>query len=216
MSETTATQGVRQEIYEAFRRMKEKDYPAAETVLQEGLKRAEESQNGTDAALIYSALGVLAKLKGNHREAWRLYEKAERLMPDDPSLKIIMAKLLMDQFAQYDAAIKKLKEVLRLAKGSASFEHQAHASLAVAYLKKGERKKAVAMFDRAMTDDFSKIVSAENLNFEVVEAFLARSFEVDRCRRYVEKGVALARNRKEEKPLQFLRKLLDSFEVTLQ
>ena|SRR3989338_50369 len=200
------------EIYTAFQKMKERDYQAAQSLLDKGLQKAELGKDNAQTALFYSTLGVLAKIKGEDKEAWRHYEKAEKLLPDDPSLKIIMAKLLIDKFAQYDNALKKLKQVLKVAKGSGSFEHQAHATMSIAYLKKGEKKKALEMLDRAMVDDFRNVTSAENLNFEVIEAFLARNFEMERCRRYVEKALDLARSRRETKPLQFLTKLLESFE----
>jgi Tfp pilus assembly protein PilF len=215
MADESIQQEVRREIYDAFRKMKEKDYPAAEILLQDGLKKAESEQKNIQTALFYSAMGVLSKLKGDYKTAWRHYEKAEKLMPEDPSLKIIMAKLLIDQFAQYDTALKKLKEVLKIAKGSGSFEHQAHATMAIAFLKKGEKKKATDMMEKAMEEDFERITSAENLNFEVIEAFLARNFEVERCKKYIEKALTLARRRKEERPIQFLTKLLESFEVTI-
>ena len=216
MTTTVVQEEVRREIYEAFRKMKEKDYPAAEALLEEGLSKAEQEENHSQRALFYSAMGVLSKVKGDFQSAWRFYEKAEKLLPDDPALKIITAKLLIDQFAQYDTAIKKLKNVLKLAKGSGSFEHQAHATLAIAYLKKGEKKKAADMLDQAMADDFSRLSSAENLNLDVIEAFLIRNLEIRRCRRYVERALALAHARKEEKSIGYLTKLLESFEVTLQ
>lgn len=202
------------EIYAAFQKMKEKDYATAQSLLEEGLQKAESEKDNAQTALFYSTLGVLAKIKGEDKEAWRHYEKAEKLLPDDPSLKIIMAKLLIDKFAQYDNALKKLKQVLKVAKGSGSFEHQAHATMAIAYLKKGEKKKALEMLDHAMVDDFRNVSSAANLNFEVIEAFLARNFEMERCRRYVEKALDLARTRRETKPLQFLTKLIEIFEAT--
>ncbi len=210
----TGTEQIIQEIYDAFQMMKLKDFGSAEILLKEGLQKAEEQNHLPQQALFYSTLGVLEKLKGNYKEAWRYYGKAEKLLPDDPSLKIIMAKLLMDQFSQYDAAIKKLKKVLEIAKGSGSFEHQAHATMAIAYLKKGEKAKAIEMFDLSVEDDFSRVTTAENLNFEVIASFLSRNLEIDRCRRYVEKALHLAKNRKEERPIRFLKKLLDSFEVT--
>lgn len=210
-----STETVSKEIYEAFRRMKEKDFTGAETLLKTGLEKAEADKNATGSALFFSSLGVLAKVKGEFKEAWRYYEKAEKLLPEDPALKIIMAKLLIDRFAQYDNALKKLKTVLKVAKGSGSFEHQAHATMAIAYLKKGDKKKAVEMFDEAMTDDFANVTSAENLNFEVIEAFLSRNLEVERCQKYVEKALKLARSRREIRPTQFLEKLLESFEVTI-
>lgn len=208
------TGDISQEIYDAFQMMKLKDFGSAEILLREGLKKAEEEKHQAQQALFYSTLGVLEKLKGNYKEAWRDYERAEKLLPDDPSLKIIMAKLLIDQFSQYDAAIKKLKKVLEIAKGSGSFEHQAHATMAIAYLKKGEKTKAVEMFDLSVGDDFDRVATAENLNFEVIASFLSRNLEVDRCRRYVEKALHLAKKRQEGRPIQFLKKLLDSFEVT--
>lgn len=216
MSSTEPTQVVAKEIYDAFRRMKEKDYASARSLLEEGLKKADAGKNNAQTALFYSTLGVLAKIQGEHREAWKHYEKAEKLLPDDPALKIIMAKILIDNFAQYDNALKKLKQVLKVAKGSGSFEHQAHATMAIAHLKKGEKKKALEMLEKAITEDFQNVSSAENLNFEVIEAFLARNLEVARCRRYVEKALELARSRREEKPIQFLTKLLGTFELTLQ
>lgn len=215
MIEQAVQEEVKAEIYEAFRKMKEKDYPAAEKLLQEGLKKVEEEKNGTHRALFYSSLGVLAKVRGDFKEAWRCYEKAEKLMPDDPSLKIIAAKLLMDQFSQYDMAIKKLKQVLKLASGSGTFMHQAHAVMSVAYLKKGDKKKAVEMLDLAMERDFSNVTSAHHLNFEVIEAFLSRNLEVERCRHYVQKALDLAKARGEQKPARFLTKLLESFEITV-
>lgn len=215
MAEAGVRDEVKKEILSAFQKMKAKDFDGASRLLQEGLQKSEEEKNVTQTALFLSSLGVLSKMRGEYKEAWRCYQKAEKLMPGDPSLKIIMAKLLIDQFAQYDNAIKKLKEVLKIARGCGSFEHQAHASMAMAYLKKGEKKKAVEMLDHAMVDDFNNVSSVENLNFEVIEAFLARNFEVERCRSFVEKALKLARARRETKPVQFLEKLMESFEVTV-
>jgi tetratricopeptide (TPR) repeat protein len=202
-------------IYEAFRLMKEKDFDGAESLLKTGLEKAEAEKNAMQSALFFSGLGVLSKIKGEFKDAWRYYEKAEKLLPEDPSLKIIMAKLLIDRFAQYDNALKKLKHVLKVAKGSGSFEHQAHATMAIAYLKMGEKKKAVEMLDEAMGGDFANVASAENLNFDVIEAFLARNLEVERCQKYIEKALELARSRREVRLQQYLEKLLESFEVTV-
>lgn len=206
---------VPKDIYAAFRYLKDKDFAAAESILTKGLEKAEAEENTVQRALFHSTLGVMAKMKGDFREAWRCYEKAEKLMPEDPALKIIMAKLLMDQFAQYDAAIKKLKQVLKLAKGSASFEHQAHAEMAVAYLKKGEKKKAVEMFDLCMTDDFNRMITSENINLDVIEGFLARNFEKDRCQQFIQKALALAKGRNEERQIQIFTKILEGFEATV-
>lgn len=212
MSETV----IQQEIYQAFRKMKERDYSGAETTLREGLKKLEAGPDPVQEALYLSTLGVLCKLRNEPKEAWRCYEKAEKLMPDDPALKLIMAKFLIDQFAQYDTAIKKAGRALKLAKGSPSFEHQSHATLALAYLKKGDKKAAIKMLDKAMEDDFAGMVSSQNVNCEVLEAFLARNLEKERCRCYLEKALRLAVEKKEQKQIQFFTGLLDSLEITVQ
>lgn len=196
------------QIYEVFQKIKEKDFPAAEKILQEGLQGVEQAGDETQQALFHSTWGVLCKMKGEDKEAWRHYERAEKLLPDDPSLKIISAKFLIDRFAQYDTALKKLKKVLEVAKGSPSFEHQVHAIMALAYLKKGERKKAKSSLQSAMSGDFQSMVTAANINLDVIEGFLARNFEVELCRSYLEKGLALAEAKKEEKSIQLFSKLL--------
>lgn len=205
---------VQQEIYLAFNKMKERDFSGAEQTLQDGLVRAQ--SNPMQAALYLSTLGVLHKLKNEPKEAWRYYEKAEKLMPDDPALKLIMSKFLLDQFAQYDTAIKRAEQALKLAKGSPSFEHQAHATLAMIYLKKGNKKEAIKMLDKAMEDDFSRIISAQNINCEILEAFMARNLEKERCQRYLEKALQLALTKKEQKQIQLFTKLLESLEITIQ
>ncbi len=197
----------RDKVYQAFQRIKERDYLGAESLLNLGLN---EAQDPAEQAVYHSTLGVLFKVRGDFKEAWRRYEQAEKLLPDDPSLKIISAKFLIDDFAQYDLAIKKMKRVLDIAKGSPSFEHQARAILAIAFLRKGEKKKATRFLEEAMAGNFSGIVSAMNINLDVIEAFLARNFETDLCRTYLENGLELARTRQEEKMIDLFSRLLSS------
>ncbi|MBI2083739.1 MAG: hypothetical protein HYT76_09290 [Deltaproteobacteria bacterium] len=203
-------ENINPQIYEAFQKIKEKDFSAAEKILQEGLLRFEQVGDETQQALFHSTWGVLCKVKGEDKEAWRHYERAEKLLSDDPSLKIISAKFLIERFAQYDTALKKLKKVLEMTKGSPSFEHQTHAIMALAYLKKGERKKAKTSLEASMTGDFQLMVTAANINLEVIEGFLARNFEVNLCRTYLEKGLVLAEAKKEEKFIQLFTKLLST------
>lgn len=204
---------VPKEIYVAFQKMKAKDYAASELILTQGLEKADQERENTHQALYHSTLGVLYKVKGDFKEAWRHYEKAEKLLPDDPSLKIISAKLLIDQFAQYDSAIKKMRRVLKIAKGASVYEHQAYAILATAHLKKGEKKKAAEMLKNAMVDDFQQLGSAQNINLEVIEIFLSRNWETDLCRNYLEKGRQLAQQRGEEKVTLFFQRLLEGFQT---
>ena len=86
--------------------------------------------------------------------------------------------------------------------------------MGLAYLKKGDKKKAVQMLDKAMEDNFQGILSAENIDFNLIETFMHRNIEREKCKAYAQKALALAQKTNEEKPLQFISKFLDSFEVT--
>ncbi|MBI4373901.1 MAG: hypothetical protein HY542_03390 [Deltaproteobacteria bacterium] len=209
-------ENVNPQIYEAFQKIKEGNFPAAEKILKEGLQGIAPAGDETQQALYHSTWGVLCKVKGEDKEAWRHYDLAEKLLPEDPSLKIISAKFLIERFAQFDTALKKLKKVLEVAKGSPSFEHQAHAIMALAYLKKGERKRAKTSLESAMAGDFQSMITAANINLDVIDGFLARNFEVGLCKAYLEKGLALAASKKEEKSVELFKKLLQSFIPPLQ
>ncbi len=200
---------VQKEIIEVLRKIQERAFPEAEALLKNLLNQSEISREKEAQALALSTFGVLEKVREDYKAAWRYYEKAEKLLPDDPSLKLIMSQLLIHEFSQYDAAIKKMKKVLTLAKGSASFEHQAHAMMAIAYLRKGDRKKAIEMLRESMRDDFAAISSAQNINLEVIEAFLARHFETESCRVYLEKALTLAKSKKENSEIRLFTKLLE-------
>ena len=205
---------VKKEIYDALVKIKARDFEGAESLLQSLLKKAQEipSQEGrAEQALILSTLGVLEKVREDYKAAWRYYEKAEKILPDDPSLKLIMAQLMINEFSQYDVAIKKMNSVIELAKGSPSFEHQAYATMAMAYLRKGDRKKALEMFEKSMKGDFAEMTSSQNINLDVIETFLARNFESERCRTYLEKALALAKSKKESSQVALFNKLLLAF-----
>ncbi|MBI4126896.1 MAG: hypothetical protein HY465_05320, partial [Deltaproteobacteria bacterium] len=122
--------------YRAFELMKAKQYAETEKLLVNNLARTEDE---TAIALYHSTLGVLFKLQGEYRTAWKHYERAEKLLPKDPALKIISARLLIDQFNEYDQAIKKAKKVLSLIPDNPVFAHQAHITMGLAYVKKGQK-----------------------------------------------------------------------------
>ncbi|MBI1909295.1 MAG: hypothetical protein HYS22_03915 [Deltaproteobacteria bacterium] len=201
---------VQQEIYQAFGLIKEKRLAEAEELLR---KEISETSPPMETALLHSVLGFLYRVKGEAKAAWREYEQAERLMPGDPALKIISARFLIDEFAQYDTALKKAKEVLKLAKGSPSFEHQARTTMGLACLRKGDRKKAVTLFKEILQEGFEGMVSAENIDFHLVEAFMKRNLEKPLCHEFVKKGLALARAKNEAKMITFLEHLLEVFEL---
>lgn len=211
MSPSEAASGVQKEVLQIFALVKEKKFKEAERLFDQSLTKTEDPG---EQAVLYSAKGILEKFRGDFKAAWRAYEKAEKLLPGDPSLKVISARLLIDEFAQHETAIKKLKKVLKLTEGVPSFQHHAYTLMGLAYLKKGEKKKAAEMLEKSMAGGFEGMASAENVDFSLVEACLRRNFEREKCQEFAEKALRLAEEKKDQKIMFLIHQLLESFEVT--
>jgi tetratricopeptide (TPR) repeat protein len=199
--------------YRAFELIAAKQFADAEKLLAGNMARTDDN---VAIALYHSVLGVLFKLQGEYKTAWRHYERAEKLMPDDPALKIISARLLIDQFAEYGLAIKKSKKVLDIAKDNPIFTHQAYTTMGLAHCKKGDKKKALEMIESSIIDDFNSFVSAKNIDYELVEAVLRKGWGVDVCRAYLMKALAFANKTKEDQHVNMLQKMLTAFETEYQ
>lgn len=211
-SSAEATQMVRQEVLEALRLCKNRQYEEAVRVLQEGIETNPENEE--ERAVLYSTLGMILKKLGKTDEAWEAYQNAENCLPDDPFLKIIVARFLINERRQFDQSIRKAKQVLKIAKEVPSIRHQAYTLLGLAYLRKGQAKKAGEMLDHAMEDKFEGMATAENIDFNLVEAMLREKLEIEKCQRFMQAAYNLARSKKEYAAMTTYRKILDSFEVT--
>ena len=196
--------------YRAFALMKSKQYSDAEKILAGNLAN---TKDPTAGALYNSALGVLYKMQGEFKTAWRHYTRAEKLLPQDPALKIITARLLIEQFAEYGQAIKRAKKVLEILPNNPVFAHQAYVTMGLAHCRKGEKQKAVEMLEKSWGQDFKGFVTAKNIDFELVEMLLRRSWGVDSCHRFLNKALAFAKSRKEELFVDTFQKMFDAFET---
>lgn len=195
--------------YRAFELMKAKQYADAEKLLAGNMSRTDDD---AAIALYHSVMGVLSKLQGEYKTAWKHYERAEKLLPKDPALKIISARLLIDQFAEYGQAIRRAKKVLELIPGNPVFAHQAHTTMGLAYVRKGDRKKAVEMLEASAGEDFRGFVSAKNIDFELVEALLRRGWGAPSCRAFLVKAKAFAEATEEGSHIDLLGRMLAAFD----
>ncbi len=196
--------------YRAFELISAKQFADAEKLLAGNMARTDDN---VAIALYHSVLGVLFKIQGEYKTAWRHYERAEKLMPEDPALKIISARLLIDQFAEYGQAIRKAKKVLDLSKGNPVFAHQAYTTMGLAYCKKGDKKKALEMVELSIVDDFKDFISAKNIDYELVEAVLRRGWGAGAARRFLEKALAFAAAKNEDQHINLLEKMMAAFEA---
>lgn len=186
------------DLYLAFQLMKRKDYDGAEKRILAGIKKARQAGDETMEGLYLSALGVLYKLKKDFKKSYRFYQQAEKLLPDDGSLKIIAAVLLIEQFGQHDTAVRKLDKVIEQEGSDPAMLHHAKAIQGLAYFRMGKREQAKENMEALLAQDFLSLRSTANLDFKLVELFLKRGFFTDLCRQYLEKALHLAKQKREK------------------
>lgn len=194
----------------AFELMKAKQYDNAEKLLHNNLTKTEDK---VALALYHSALGVLFKLKTDFKTAWKHYERAEKLLPDDPALKIISARLQIEHFSQHDQAIKRAKKVLKIVPKNPVFVHQAFITMGIAYARKRDEKKAVEMLKQSIVNNFEGFITSKNIDFHLVEMLLRNAWGIEDCRLFLTKACDFAKAKKEKDFEKLFQKMLDTFEM---
>ncbi|MFA4971108.1 MAG: hypothetical protein WC683_00750 [bacterium] len=195
--------------YRAFELIAAKQYSDAEKLLAASMGRTDDD---AAIALYHSVMGVLFKVQGEYKTAWKHYERAEKLLPRDPALKIISARLLIEQFAEYDQAIRKSKKVLDLIPENPVFAHQAYTTMGLAHLKKGDRKKAISFLVQSMGDKFKGFVSAKNVDLALVEMLIRRNAGLEECRGFLAEALSFAQACGEDLYVKTFAKMLDAFD----
>lgn len=201
------------DLYFCFRLMKEKNFEGAKIKIEEGIRKAQQNQNVVSEGLYLSAMGVLFKLKKDHKESYKYYQLAERLLPEDHSLKIISSTLLIHEFHQFDTAIRKLKKVLESANVDPVILHQAKALIAMAYFATAKKSLAKEILATMVIEDFSKLRSATHVNYKLPEYFILKNFELDACLAYLRKALALAKDKHEDNYIAVVNELIQQTEV---
>lgn len=197
-------------LQKAFGMMGKKKFEEAEKELLLGLDVAAAQKDSLLEAVFYSSFGVLYKLKNDFKMAWRYYEKAEKILPREPALKVISARLLVEIFGQYDTALKKVDQVLKLTQDPL-LVHQAQAIAGLAELKKGNKKRAIDFLDRLLENNFEGMGSVLNLDFRFFEELLKKNIGLEACKTYLEKARQLAVQSREDAQIQKVDQMLESF-----
>ncbi len=192
-------------FYNVFRLIHQKKFDEAQDLIQKGIK-SNQARDAVMEGLYWSAQGVLHKVLGEFQKSYKAYQKAEQLIPDDPSLKIVTSFLLIDQFAQYDTASRKLQKLCENQTDPAILHH-AYALLALSAFKQGDKILAQNYIDHVLGLDFKNLRFAANVNFDALEAFIAKGFALPSCQEWIEKALALANKNKEKGYILALQKL---------
>ena len=194
----------------AFELMAGRQFDDAERLIANAMSK---SDDDIAIAIYHSALGVLYKMKGEFKNAWRHYRRAEKLMPDDPALKIISARLLIEEFAEYDQAIKKAKKVLDIAKNNPVFAHQAYTTMGLAWVKRGNRKKATTMLEKSKGEAFAGFISPQNVDLTLLEAVLRKGWTDDVCRSFLGEALEFATTVNDEKLVNIFSRMLAAYDA---
>ena len=185
-------------LYQAFRLMKKKEFEAAAELIKECLAEAQAKQDSTQEGIYYSALGVLYKLKNEYKKAYKCYQHAEHLLPDDHSLKIITAVLLIEQFHQYDSAIRKLDKILATGTKDPAIIHHTLTSQAIALFHMRKKDEAKKKLEDLIAQDFSALRFVVNVDFKMIDLFTKKGFELGLCKEFLQKALVLAKNSKDQ------------------
>ncbi len=184
-------------------------FDEAKEKLEFEIANAKKNNDKVLEVCLYSIFGMFYRLENDYKTAWRYYEKGEKVFPEDPSLKILSARLLCEVFGQYETAIKKCEKAIKLAGNSRPLIHQAEITLGLVHLKKGNRKKSLEFLEKAMANDFREMVSAKNIDFKLVEALLLKKIGLEESRKYIEKALRFAEETKDEKQIEKIAKILN-------
>jgi tetratricopeptide (TPR) repeat protein len=191
----------------AFESIAAKQYDEAEKLLTYHMGKTEDP---VALALFHSAMGVAAKMQAKYKEAWRHYDRAEKLLPTDPALKLISARLMIDQFAEYGSAIKRANKVLELIPENRAFAHQAYTIMGLAYAKQGKKAKALEMLRTSIVKEFVGFVTTDNINFSLVEEIARRGWNNALCRQFIETALLRAQEHREAAWMDKLQKILEA------
>lgn len=193
----------------AFELMRDRQFDDAEKLLANCLAKTTDPVSG---GLFHSGLGVLEKLRGDYKAALRHYGRAEKLLPEDPSIKLIAARLLIDNYREYDQAIKKCRKAASLVPHHAVVVHHAKTLEGMAWAGKGNRGKAEAMLTESMIGDFQAFVTARNIDFQLVALCVKKQWGLVCCREFLTKARAFAESRHESPWVRTIDKILQAME----
>ncbi len=179
-------------LYQAFRLMKLKNFDAAKELIRRSLKEAHDHNNIETEALYHSALGLLYKLTGDYKKAYKSYQHAEQLLPDDLSLKILTSILLVEEFHQYETAVRKLEKIYLTKLSDPAIAHHTATTLAISYFHLGKKEKAKQLFKQILLLDFNLLRFVPNVDFKMVSLFISKNFELGLCETFLEQALLLA------------------------
>ncbi|MBI2343522.1 MAG: hypothetical protein HYV02_04235 [Deltaproteobacteria bacterium] len=180
--------------YRAFELIRDRQFDDAEKLLAHWLGKVDDA---VARALLHSTFGVLEKRRGHYQAALRHYERAERLIPHDPVIKLITARLLLEVYHETEKAVRKCRQVEKLLPDNPVVVHHAKTLEGLAHAIKGNRRKALQMLRASMMNGFEGFLSCDNIDFHLVEYCLKKGWNRESCQEFLTGALACARRYQE-------------------
>ena len=196
-----------QGIKQAVQLLQQKKFEEASQLLEKFL---EETQNDNELGLAYSLLGLISKHKKDFKKAWKHYDQAEKKIPDDPALKIISARLLIDYFGQYETVLHKLSRFLKKQELHPVFLQPIKTMMGVCHLKLGQKNEGIQVFKETL-DLLDAIKGEAVLDFSLVEEMARKKLEPNLVQLFFEKAKMLVKKNKDLKMEKKIEKALGLF-----
>lgn len=194
-------------VYAVLQAINQKNFDEASVLIAKGLQDAGENADAETEGVFYSLEGVLHKVQGDYKKAYKSYQNAEKRLKDDPALKIITSVLLVEQFKQFDTAIRKLAKILDSVSDPA-IRHQALAIQGKAYLLAGQKEAATKNLQELLTDGFDALFSAADIDFKFVATLFEKQLLKDECLRYVNMALSFAQKKNDAVYVKVFQNLL--------
>lgn len=201
---------VPQEICErAFVLIRDKQFEDAAKLLTNCMSKTEDP---VAVGLFHSTLGVLEKARGDFKASLTHYQRAEKLLSEEPSLKLITARLLIDEMKDYAGAIKRCTQAMKLVPGHPVIAHHAKTLIGLARVGQGKRRSAQRMLEESIVDKFTNFVTARNIDFHLVEECVRREWCLDICKNFLQYARSFAESRHESTFVRSIDKILVAME----
>lgn len=194
-----------------FQLIHNKKFSDAQHLIADQIAEAKLEQNPEKEGIYYTVMGVLLRAQKQIKPAYKFYQKAEKCLPDDFSIKLLNARFLIDEFHQYETALRKLDKILQQVDDDIVLQHQAKALKSIAAFQLGKKKMAEDLLQDLVAEDFTQFKTATNLDFKACEFFLKKNFAKDLCLAYLKKSLDLAKSARETPLVKVLQQLLDIF-----
>jgi hypothetical protein len=104
-----------------------------------------------------------------------------------------------------------MEKVENEAKEDIPLLHQVRAVTGLAWLKKGDKKKAAEQLQLAMNGDFKGLQTAVNLDLKLLEEMMKKKVDPALCKTYLEKAHAFSKVNKEKQFEKLFKQLLKNF-----